>query len=227
MRKEHLIVGAMWLGLGLATAKANLETYNFEGPKFTNNQSTPFSNLSPNIGDASFLASFTSSPDAGGLQITNLAQNGLMQNQALSVADPASPETLTISLSQPVYSVSLDFAVLTSTGSGPGGYLQLTSPVGSSTLEGADVGGGNGYPGGLLTFNSATPFSSFSLEGFDDTVSPTAQTAFQIDNLVLNTSPVPEPRSAGLTGAGLVLLLGYFGLRRRANHQTFSYLHSK
>jgi hypothetical protein len=68
---------------GTAPARAALVTYTFEAPNFLFGQTTPLLNRAPNVGDPTFLASFTSAPAPNGLQITVGGQNPLLVGQVL------------------------------------------------------------------------------------------------------------------------------------------------
>lgn len=192
-------LGFVMLCLGsAAAARADTVIYTFEPPQFTVGQTTPLLNRAPNSGLATFRASFTSSPTAGGFLIANFQPNVLFSGQSLF--DPLLPaDVLTLTFNMPVNQVQLNWAVIEA------GRLELISPVGSTSQTSAAVGGE--FQGGTLVFSSSTPFTTFQLRAFTTAGTPTI---FAIDNLTLNTAeaaPIPEPTtmlllSSGLAGVG-------------------------
>ena len=183
-----------------AAARADTVIYTFEPPPFTVGQTTPLLNRAPNGGLATFRASFTSSPAAGGFQILFFQPNVLFSGQSL--IDPNPPgDVLTLTFNLPVNQVQLNWGVMEA------GRLELTVPslAGSTSQTSAAVGGA--FPGGTLVFSSSIPFTTFQLRAFTTAGTPTN---FAIDNLTLNTAeaaPVPEPTtmlllSTGLAGVG-------------------------
>ena len=103
----------------------------------------------------------------------------------------------------PVTQLTVDFAIgVTTPGSG---FLHLDTPSGSADQT-ASYGAGDDFPGGTLTFSTATPFLTATLQGFDTTSSPAgAPINIYIDNLQL--TEVPELDS-GLIASGLTILGG-------------------
>ena len=75
------------LAVSGGAARAQSATYTFEAPVFTAGQTTPLLNVAPNSGDASFRASFTSAPTAGGFQVSSFVPNPLFSGNGLF--DPA------------------------------------------------------------------------------------------------------------------------------------------
>jgi hypothetical protein len=80
----------------------------------------------------------------------------------------------------------------------------------------SNQGGGTGFQGGVLTFSSATPFTSATLQGFLS--GGTVPVGLAIDNLQLDTAPapVPEPATLTLTALGLAGALTRYRRRRRS-----------
>jgi hypothetical protein len=100
--------------------------------------------------------------------------------------------TLTVALNTFIGQISVAFAT-----NGPG-RLQFTSAAGD--LSETSTSQGVGFPGGILSFSSPTPFNLFSLSAGNGP-------EFAIDNLRLTVSepaPTPEPATLLLVGAGLV-----------------------
>ncbi len=170
--------------------------YNFEAPQFSVSETAPLLNRAPNVGLSTFRANFLPTYNNGTFSISpTLAVNPSFTGQIL-LGNGFNTNTLTISLSQAVTDVALDFAVYAP------GYLVLRSGSGSAT--GMTVNGGQG---GSLVFHSNTGITQFELLGFLSTgqASPLA-----IDNLSMTV--VPEP------GAILLFLpaLGCWWLTRRS-----------
>jgi hypothetical protein len=170
-------------------------TFTFDSDPIT--ATTPLNNIAPESGPATFNATFTSSPGAGDFEITTLQPNQLFSNNSLvEVNGPI--DTLTISFSQAIDSVSLDFSTSTF-GGGPA--LNFNSSAGSTSAASTPQ---SDFDGGVLTFNSATSFTSFTL---DDS----GLAAFAIDNLTVDIasatsgggSSVPLP--SGLIGFSVML----------------------
>ena len=179
------------------SARADTVTYTFEQPVFAVANTTPIVR-GPNSGPASFQASFTSAADPSAFVILDFAQpNVLMTGQYFILQSGSSPSTvLTITLNQPITSVTVNFAVETA------GRLVLTNPFDSTSQNSAVVGGLS--QGGVLSFTSATPFTSFQLAAFDSNGNAIR---FAIDNLVMETftsTAVPEPTTMLLLATGLV-----------------------
>lgn len=183
--------------LSALSARADTVTYTFEPPQFFTGDIVPLENREPNSGSSTFLATFASdSPNT--FRIANIELNPLFSGQSL--LNPAAPSVLTISFNIPVTQVEFVFGLELP------GFLTFTSPSGSLSQDGADVGGL--FPGGVFVFSSSTPFTMFQLASFDLTGAPSR---FAIDNLTMNE--VPEPATIVIFGAGLVGLATR--LRRR------------
>lgn len=185
---------AMILSLASQAAHATPVMYTFESPNFTVGQTTPILNVAPNVNPGTFLASFTDA--ANGFQITTVLQASNMTGQALTSPPPR--EALSITFNTPIEALSVNFAIAVLNGN-PAGLFRLVSPSGTVDQFSSNVGGQ--FQGGTLTFSSGTPFSTLTLQAFLPTGAPTD---FQIDNLQLDTQPVPEPASMLLLGTGLV-----------------------
>lgn len=197
-----LAVGIGVLALAPA-AEAAIVTYTFNSPQFTVGQTTPLLNRAPNVGDPTFLTSFTSVPTAAAFQIQPFAANPLLSGNVLFIPAGGNND-LILTFNTPIDSLTVDFAL----NSPPGGRLDLITPVGGTSLIGGNVGGG--FPGGTLSFSSATPFTTATLRGFNV---GGVRTEFAIDDLTLNTAAaIPEPASLAVLGA---LLAGGAVARRR------------
>lgn len=182
------------------SVNADTVTYTFESPQFTVGQTTPLLNIAPNTGSPTFLASFTSSPFAGGFRIDFFQPNPLFTGNLLYDPSVFPVDTLTISFNTPVESVQFAFAINEFPSGPPGGpgQITLTSPVGSQTQTAGNVGGP--FLGGTFSFSSPTPFTTLQLRGFS---SFGQRVAFAIDNLTLTTQVIPEPTTLVLLGTGL------------------------
>jgi hypothetical protein len=182
--------------LGAAsTASAATIVYTFES--IAPGSTTPLLGRAPDVGPATFLADFTSSPDASDFTVASFQPNPLFSGHSLFEPAFAGGNTLTVTLNQLVTSVSVDFAI-----NNPGGTLFFTSSSGNTSVLATPQGGF--FAGGTLSFSSATPFSAFTL-------SAGAQAPeFAIDDLTLT---VPEPSTLLLLGAGGAAILR----RRRAS----------
>jgi hypothetical protein len=183
-------------------------TYTFEAPNFTLGAATPLLNRAPNVNAATgFLASFTDVSTPNGYTITNVDQSGVISGQALIELIPFT-DALTLVFNMPVDMLTVDFAI--NAGFGSGAFLRLVTPSGTTNQVSANVGGP--FPGGTLTFSTAIPFLTATLQGFDGTGQGTQ---IEIDDLQLQLAgtgtAVPEPASLLMLGSGLVAM----GIRRR------------
>ena len=186
----HLIKAAaavLVVGWSVSSAYATPITYTFEAPQFVFGETTPLLNRAPNIGPTTFLTSFTTSPTANGLTVfSGSVPNSLFSGQ--HIFDPTGvPDTLLLTFNTPIFQLQVDFGLIQGVTS-PAGQLRLTTLVGSTTQAGGAVGGS--FQGGTLSFSSATPFVAAQLEGFSASGS---QIFFAIDDLVLDTAPIPDP----------------------------------
>ncbi len=165
---------------------------------------TPLLNVAPDSGPASFQANFTSSPNPAAFAILNFQPNPLLLGNGLfQLPGLGGNNTLTITLNEPVVSVSLDF------GTRLPATLEFISLSGSTSVLSTPQLGGPPSPsnlGGILTFSNDVPFSTFSLR--TDTSSE-----FGIDNLTLRT--VPDTSSTlSLSAVAALFLFGYHRFRR-------------
>ena len=197
-RFSLLLAGAFFFCLTSA-ADATSVTYNFEQfPEFT---SAPILNASPDIGPASFQASFTSAPNANSFSVFSFQANQLFSGNALANPVGSTDQTLTITLNTPVTSVGLSFAIIR-----PGTFF-FNSLSDSSSVAATPQ---TGFPGGIFTFSSATPFNLFTLTADGP--------EFAIDNLVMNTANGPSVPELSSTFLLLTLaalpVLGLSRLRR-------------
>ena len=195
--------------------QADPVTYTFEQPNFAVGNTTPIVR-GPNSGPSGFQATFTAAPQAGAFIILDFGQpNALITGQYLTIPITSDANnTLTVTLNTPITSVSVNFAIQLLFPSP--GQLVLTSPAGSTSQLSASIDGTLNQ-GGVLTFSTAIPFSSFTLAAFNNFGQPTR---FSIDDLIMETAsaePVPEPATIFLISAGLAGVV--FKVRRRyRNH---------
>jgi len=194
----RVVVAVVSLSWAAPPAFATPITYTFEAPQFTFGQTTPLLNRAPNIGPASFLTTFTSSPTANGFTVfSGSVPNPLFSGQHL--IDPIGvADSILLSFNTPVFSLRVDFGLFLQP-TAAAGLLTLLTPVGSISQPGGNVGGS--FQGGTLVFNSLAPFTIAQLSAFNAAGVPNF---FAIDNLVLDTSPVPEPATLALMIAGAV-----------------------
>ncbi len=197
------------------SVSADTVTYTFGAPQFTIGQTTPLLNRAPNIGSPTFLTSFTSSPSAGGFEISSFLPNPLFTGNSL--VEPFGPpfDTLTISFNMPVESVQFVFAINQPPAGAPG-RVTLTSPVGSQNQNAGNVGGA--FQGGTFSFSGPTPFTTLQLAAFTSTG---ARVEFAIDNLTVTftpqQTPIPEPTTILLLGTGLAGVAAKVRKRRKAS----------
>lgn len=196
-RFRNFIAFCFCVLLATNAMRAQSVTYTFE--QFAPGTLTPISNASPDIGSAAFKASFTSNPNPSGFQVTAFQPNNLFSGNALFHPLGSTNNVLTITLNTAVTSVTLVF------GSNGSSTLSFACSSGSTMVASTPQSGGSSFPGGTLTFSSATAFNSFTLS---DGGGP----EFAIDNLTMqvsSTSAVPDSGSTllMLSLAGLSLLL--------------------
>jgi hypothetical protein len=196
MKTSHSISSVVLaLLLPAFSACAQSATFNFDSAQWVEGSVSPYLNMAPDTaqGFTNLRASFTSSPDQDAFGIHEFGINPSFSWLAL-LEYGSYFDTLTVSLSEPVNSVSLDFVL-----SLPG-HLDFLSEAGTTSVLSDDYGVGS------LSFRSPTSFSEFSLVGkYEDW---TVQ--FAMDNLVV---AVPEPCTFALAGVGTIALMV---VRRRA-----------
>jgi hypothetical protein len=200
MRRFWLAVAL--LGMLLLTAgraEGVSVTYTFE-QLGVSGETTPLLNMAPDAGQSSFRANFTSAPTANGFLVASFQPNPLFSGNSLFEPLGSVGNTLTLAFNMSINSVSLVFA-----SNGPS-TLSFISPSGDTSVTSSFQGGL--FPGGTLTFTSATPFTTFSLT---DGGGP----EFAIDNLTMGLASVPDGGST-LAMASMVALLalGYYQLRQ-------------
>jgi hypothetical protein len=167
------------------SAAASPVTYCFNDVQFGKYQQTPFNKVAPESGPPEFLASFTTQPDSRGFFISPFpSPQPIIDGPAL--VDPAdgSIDVLTITTNQPIDQVQLGFAILNA------GSLKITTPTGTSSETGSNVGGI--FLGGTLQFKSEQSFTTFTLEAIDTNGK---RMRFGIDNLVMNSITALEKPS--------------------------------
>ncbi len=185
-----LFLTAIVAGLTAASANAKTVVFDFEDQEY--GAVTPLTSTVDGL-----TATFASATDAEGFQITSAFYQTLTGNYLAGPGpDFVTGNTLTISFSQAVRSITLNFAVDTAP------TLTLsTSARGGATATGIAPGGSFLYPEGVLSF-AGPRFNSVTLSS--DALS------FAIDNINVT---VPEPSAFALFGMGLVAAAA---LRRRA-----------
>ena len=201
MLPRILIATAVIVGIA-APASATPMTYTFEAPNFLAAQTTPLLGRAPNVNPGTFLTDFTSSsPDPTSFFVDNFQANSLFAGQSL--VESFSPlGDLVLTFNTPVYSLTVDFGLNLLFNSAPG-VFRLTTPVGVVNQSSGNFG--PSFQGGVLSFASVTPFLSARVTAFNAAGAPIA---FAIDNLTLNTAPVPEPATMALVLTGLGLVAG-------------------
>jgi hypothetical protein len=187
---QFVSISALALLLPAVSASAQTVTYTFEAPQWVVGADTPFLNMEPDSapGLPIFRASFTSGPTAGKFGVSNFSVNPLFSGQNLTQLGLPPGNALTITLSQPIRAVHLDFQTFAP------GHLDLTSSAGTASAF-------TDTQAGSLDFQSAAAFSQFTLAAFsiDNRAVPMG-----IDNLVMT---VPEPSLLALAGVGAVALM--------------------
>ena len=202
MQTKH-ILSAVTLALS-ATAMADTATYTFEAPQFASGAPLPLNNIAPNSTSGPTLAllttTFTANTSPSTIVVGSVPFSPPITAQYLIEQTLVAGQLLQISLSQPVFTVDLDFVLNNASGVS---YLQFKD--GGITLNAPRTFPAT-FDQGHLTYTNPAGLSSFTLEGFDPA---NTQIQFAMDNLVVT---VPEPASAALLGFGTLGLLA----RRRA-----------
>jgi MYXO-CTERM domain-containing protein len=190
-----------------APAPAAVQFYTFDAPNFVPFENSPLLNRAPNIGSPGFLANFTASPNANGLQIDPAFQpNPLLLPAILFLPTGQGFNTLTITFNAPVLDFALDFATISP------GTLEVSTPT--HVFDFASVPVGGAFPGGHAAGSDA-PFATLQVRAFNSNLAPVE---FAIDNLRLDSLDGPSvPESASFTvWAGLIALGGLFAWRRQS-----------
>ena len=200
-----------FLALGVNAHAGLVVTYGFEN--LSDGQATPILNAPPDSGDPSFLADFTSVPDAGAFSVFSFI-SGLQPafSGNFFSSQIGSTSTLTLTFNQLVDGLSLDFSLNVSNSNPAAGSFQAATPFQTFSVASADIGGS--FQGGSLSFAGATPFTTVQLTAFDTAGNPIA---FTIDNLVITgtIAAVPEPSTLAMGGAAVLIGLGCAWRRRR------------
>lgn len=186
-------VGALLLSVAPGLDAQNV-TYTFE--QFQASLSPVLTNVAPDSGIGPLRASFT----AQNCAIAAVASLGIVGGNALAT----SGNTIQVSLTTAVNSVSFGFLAR-----GGNFTVTLSSAVGSTSVVSKPLGA-PGLKGGLFSFSSATPFTSFLLTS--------TSRGWAIDNLVLRqviTSPLAVPENGGTAALFGLALGGLFAFRRR------------
>ena len=203
----------------VVAASAQTVTYTFDGGGYTAGEATPIHHAVPDLNPANtgFTADFGDFASAGTFELFPSGPNGT--DLTLTEASPRT-EALSISTSLPVTSVNLDWLLNATVASGA---LVLTDANGGRMVF-TDPNAGDVYAGGSLTYTSATPFTSFTLQGYGSLsnsgpeglqpqYNPNTPTQIDVDNLVF-TLAVPEPSTWVLLGPA-VMGIGIVAWRRR------------
>ncbi len=214
----HSILAALVIGLASDAAAA---VFNFDTGTPSHAGNTLPINWTTDGLTASFLVV------SGGCSIETIGSIGpgtvlsLFSGQFLSCAANVTVGVLDIKFSQPVSSLSFDFATTDSPPAETPSDVQLSayfssSLVGSATARGAfsdpDAIPHNTLPMGTLSnYSPGTPFDEIKLQIKTGGLAP----GFMIDNL--SVTPVPEPATAAIAG---LLLLGLVPWLRRRQAQT-------
>ena len=153
----RIVAAVVFASWGASAAFATPITYTFEAPQFTFGQATPLLNRPPNIGPASFLTTFTSTPTANGFTVfSGSVPNVLFSGQHL--IDPiGAADSIVLTFNTAVFSLQVDFGLFLQPTS-PAGLLTLTTPVGSISQAGRNVGGP--FQGGPLVFKRLLSFTA-------------------------------------------------------------------
>jgi MYXO-CTERM domain-containing protein len=215
----HSILAALVIGLASDAAAAVMFDFDTGTPSHAGN-TLPIDWTTDGL-TASFLVG------SGGFSIQTIGSMGsgtvlsLFSGQFLSSAANGPVDVLDIKFSQPLSSLSFDFATDNHAPNETPSDLQLTayfssSSVGSTTARGAfsdpDANPHNTLPMGTLSnYSPGTPFDEIKLQIKAGGTAP----GFLIDNL--SVTPVPEPATAAIAG---LLLLGLAPWLRRRQAQS-------
>jgi len=182
---KPLLAAVLTLSVNAGFAFVPTAIYTFDSSPWVVGATTPLLNMAPDTasGLPAFRASFTSSPTVGAFSVGTLRLNPSFSGNNLYQPGLPPGETLTITLSQPINSVHLDFQQFAP------GHFDLTSAAGNASAS-------TDSQIGSLDFHSNVPFTQFTLAAFylESTPIPLG-----IDNLVL---AVPEPSTLTMVGLG-------------------------
>jgi hypothetical protein len=164
---------------------------------------TPLVDVAPATGPADFRATFTTPPFQEAFAIARFPHSSFSGNLLIGLSSNA--HELTVTFSDFITEVTFPFVT-----TGAFARLRFSSPSGSTEVSGQLTGNRNDFfTGGTLRFASETPFNTFTLTNLGSECLPPCdtRTSIGIDNLTVQVSPVPEPATLLLAGAGLAGVL--------------------